>query len=82
MSGSGIMKQIRLGTFMIAVAVISVIVSVTVVLLLEPPDPFWARLEIQRLKLLKSNLHRAGVLGPNREKGLAHQIAELEAWGY
>jgi hypothetical protein len=30
-----------------------------------------------KLKLLKSNLHRAGVLGPNREKSLAHQIAEL-----
>ncbi len=76
------MKQIRLGTFMLIVGIMSIIVSVTVVLLLEPPDPFWARLEMQRLKLLKSNLHRAGVLGPNREKSLSGQIAELEAWGY
>ena len=76
------MKQIRLGAFMLLLAIMSIIVSVTFVLLLEPPDPFWARLEMQRLKLLKSNLHRAGVLGPNREKSLSGQIAELEAWGY
>jgi hypothetical protein len=76
------MKQIPLVTFMLLVAIISTIVCVTVVLVLEPPDPFSARLEMQRLKLLKSNLYQAGVLGPNREKSLSRRIAELEAWGY
>ena len=76
------MKRIRLSTFMLLVLVVSLVVNISIIQLQGRPHPYGARLEIRRLKLLKSNLHRAGMLGPNREKSLSDQIAALEAWGY
>jgi hypothetical protein len=76
------MRQMPVGKFLLLVAVASILVCLSLDVILQPPDPSDARLNIQRLKLLKSNLQRAGVLGPNREKSLSREIAKLEAWGY
>ena len=62
---------------MLLILILSRVVHFYTILVRWRPHPYAAMQEIQRLKLLKSNLQRAGVLGPDREKSLSGRIAEL-----